>query len=123
MIEIEVLHPYCIDKGFSNLLKRQYEEYTILTKKLIDYSKKNSIELRANASLSKFLMSVSTALTMITDKSNAHLAQIMIQGINIGVINIAKIQNLLSEKASSNEYADRLMMLFDQNLEDMKLFL
>ena len=117
------MHPYSKDKGFCNLLKRQYEEYTYLVDDLLGYCKKNNIQLRTNSSLAKFLISVSTALNMINNKSNAHLAEILIQEINMGMACISKVQNILSEKAATNEYADRLMMLFNQNLEDMTLFL
>lgn len=123
MTAIEILHPYCQDKGFSNLLKRQYEEYTLLMHDLIKNCKQNDINLKDISQLGKFFLTISTALNTIADKSNAYLADLIIQGIELGISRISKVQNILAERAATNEYADRLMVLYDQNLEDMKLFL
>ncbi|NLL56651.1 MAG: hypothetical protein GX242_05520 [Clostridiales bacterium] len=123
MSSIEILRPFSEDKGFRNLLMRQYSEYNGLAKEMEIYCANHNIELKSNSMFSKIMMFITTAINTLKDKSNSKLSEIMIQGINMGIISITKVQNHLSDTNSHNHFADKMMMLLQQNLEDLKLFL
>jgi formyltetrahydrofolate synthetase len=123
MISIEILKQFSEDRGFRNLLMRQYTEYNAICKEVEIYSAKNNVDLKTNTIVNRIMMFMGTLFTTITDKSNSKLSEIMIQGINMGIISIKKVQNSLSDNNNHNEYADRLMGILQNNLEDLKLFL
>ncbi|HKL73421.1 MAG TPA: hypothetical protein VJ903_00850, partial [Clostridia bacterium] len=83
----------------------------------------HNIELKSNIMVNKVMMFMTTAINTLKDKSNSKLSEIMIQGINMGIISITKVQNTLSDTNSHNQFADKVMLLLQQNLEDLKLFL
>ena len=68
-------------------------------------------------------MHFTTAINTLKDKSNSKLAEIMVQGINMGIISIMKIINRLSDEGRSNQYADKMLAVLQENLNEMKLFL
>ncbi|HOO22592.1 MAG TPA: hypothetical protein PKY53_02800 [Clostridia bacterium] len=123
MSSIEILRPFSEDRGFRNLLMRQYSEYNALAKEIEIYCATHNIEIKPNSVFSKAMMFISTAMNTLTDKSNSKLSEIMIQGINMGIISITRVQNSLSDMNAHNHFADRIMVLLTQNLEDLKLFL
>lgn len=123
MISIEVLRPFSPDKGFRNLLMRQYSEYTAISKEMEMYCAGHNIELNSNNILNKMMMFVTTAVNTLKDKSNSKLSEIMIQGINMGIISVTRVQNNLSDTNGHNQFADKMMLILQQNLEDLKLFL
>jgi hypothetical protein len=123
MSSIEILRPFSDDKGFRNLLMRQYTEYNALAKEMEIYCTNHNIELKPNNVFNKIMMFITTAMNTMKDKSNSKLSEIMIQGINMGIISITKVQNTLSDTNAHNQFADKMMMILQQNLEDLKLFL
>lgn len=123
MASIEILRPFSVDRGFRNLLMRQYSEYNALSKEMEIYCTTHNIELKSNIMVNKVMMFMTTAINTLKDKSNSKLSEIMIQGINMGIISITKVQNTLSDTNSHNQFADKVMLLLQQNLEDLKLFL
>lgn len=123
MASIEILRPFSDDRGFRNLLMRQYSEYNALAKEMEIYCATHNIELKDNLIYNKIMMFTSTAINTMKDKSNSKLSEIMIQGINMGIISTTKVQNALSDTNGHNIFADKIMLLLQQNLEDLKLFL
>lgn len=123
MSSIEILKPFSDDRGFRNLLMRQYTEYNALVKEIEIYCTNHNLELKPNNVFNKIMMFITTSINTLKDKSNSKLSEIMIQGINMGIISITKVQNTLSDTNSHNQFADKMMMLLQQNLEDLKLFL
>lgn len=122
-ISVEVIKPFVNDKGYRSLLLRQYSEYNALSKEIEVYCTKQNIEIKGSNPMNKFVMFMTTAANTLRDKSNSKLSEIMIQGINMGIISITKVHNWLSDNGKRNDYADRMMFLLQQNLEDLKLFL
>lgn len=123
MTATEILRPFSNDKGFRNLLMRQYSEYSNLAKEIEIYAAGRNVELKENNIINKAMMFISATLNTLKDKSNSKLSEIMIQGINMGIIRVTKVQNSLSDRNENNQFADRMMNMLQQNLEDMKLFL
>lgn len=119
----EILAPLTKDKGYQNLLLKQYKEYNALAKEIELYCSNRKLKLVDNTIMQKAMMSMSANINTLMDKSNSKLSEIMIQGVNMGIITLTRIQNQLADKQLTNCYADQLMALLQQNLEDFKLFL
>jgi hypothetical protein len=111
------------DRGFRNLLLKEYKEYNAVKHDLEGYAAKIGIELKNPAVFNKWMMNFSATMNTLLDKSNQKLAEIMIQGINLGIISLTKVHNRLQDVGTVCSFADRTMVHLHQNLEDMKLFL
>lgn len=123
MESVEILRPLSEDRGFKNLLLRQYRRYSMIAKEIELYATDHGVELDDPSLFAKAMMHVTTMVNTLKDKSSSKLAEIMIQGINMGIISITKIVNHLSDEGRSNEYADKMIDILQKNLEEMKLFL
>ncbi|MBR1748017.1 MAG: hypothetical protein IJ735_07425 [Clostridia bacterium] len=123
MQSVEDLRPLSTDRGFRNLLLKQYGRYAAVAKDVEIYAADRGIELDDPSLFAKGMMKMTTMFNTIKDKSNSKLAEIMVQGINMGIISVTKVINRLSDEHRTNEYADRMLNLMQQNLNEMKLFL
>lgn len=120
---VENLRPLSTDRGFRNLLLKQYKEYSAIAKEMEAYADKFDMELHGINIINRGMMYFSTMMNTIGNKSNSKLAEIMIQGINMGIISITKIINKKSSENPSSQFAEKMMELLHANLEEMKLFL
>ena len=123
MESVEILRPISNDRGFRNLLLKQYRRYSTVAKEMELYAAERGEDLNDPSLFAKGMMHFTTAINTLTDKSNSKLAEIMVQGINMGIISIMKIINRLSDEGRSNKYADKMLELMQENLNEMKLFL
>lgn len=120
---VDIVRPMSADRGFRNLLLKQYKGYAAIAKEMELYAAEYSVELSNPSVFAKGMMYFTTIVNTIKDKSNGKLAEIMIQGINMGIISMTKVINRLSDEGRTNVYADRMLSLMQENLEEMKLFL
>lgn len=120
---VEILKSFSSNKGFRNLLIRQYKEYSSIAKEIELYANQLGYSLEKTSVFAKGMMYMTTAINTIKDKSDSKLSEIMMQGINMGIISLTKLNNKLSEENRSCHLADSLLSLLMKNLEEMKLFL
>ena len=123
MESVDILRPLSADRGFRNLLLKQYRRYASVAKEMELYAAERGDNLNDPSMFAKGMMHFTTMINTLTDKSNSKLAEIMVQGINMGIISIMKIINRLSDEGRSNQYADKMMEVLQDNLNEMKLFL
>lgn len=123
MESVDILRPISNDRGFRNLLLKQYRRYASIAKEMELYAAEKGDNLNDPSLFAKGMMHVTTAINTLKDKSNSKLAEIMVQGINMGIISIMKIINRLSDEERSNKYADKMLAVMQENLNEMKLFL
>ena len=123
MESVEDLRPLSSDRGFRNLLLKQYGRYAAVARDVELYAAEHGVELNDPSLFAKGMMKMSTTWNTMRDRSNSKLAEIMVQGINMGIISIAKVINRLADEGRTNEYADRMQRLLQENLNEMKLFL
>lgn len=123
MIASDILAPITSDKGFRNLLLKQHREYNALAKDIELYCSDRKIKIVDNTFMPKAMMQMSATFSTAMDKSNAKLSQIMLKGVNNGILKVTAMQNRLSDIGETCEYADRAMCLLRQDYEDYKLFL
>ncbi len=120
---VENLRPLSSDRGFRNLLLKQYKGYSAIVKEMETYADKFNIELRKVNALVRGRMYFGTLVSTIGNRSNSKLAEIMIQGLNMGIISITKILNKKSNEDPSTNFASVMLEVLQGNLEEMKLFL
>ncbi len=120
---VENLRPLSSDRGFRNLLLKQYKEYSAIAKEIEVYADKANLDIKNVNFFNRGMMYFTTMMNTIGNKSNSKLAEIMIQGINMGIISLTKIMNKNSDEEESHTFAQKMMEVLSKNLEEMKLFL
>lgn len=120
---IKILRKMSEDRGFRNLLLKQYDAYAEIAGEMEAYAAENGVELSSPSAFAKGMMYLTAKMNALGDKSSSKLAEIMIQGINMGIVSLTKIVNKLSDEGRSNKFAEDMLNLVRGNLEDMKLFL
>lgn len=120
---VEILKAFSSDKGFRNLLIRQYNEYSSLANDIELYADKLGYRLEKTSVFAKGMMYFTTAVNTMKDKSDSKLSEIMMQGINMGIVAMTKLTNKLSCENRSCDLANNLLDLLKKDLEEMKMFL
>ena len=120
---VEILRSFSANKGFRNILIRQYKEYSSLAKEIELCANQLGVDLKKTSFFARSMMYITTAMNTIKDKSDSKLSEIYIQGINMGIIAMVRLTNKLSEENKTLPYAQSLLTLLQKDLEEMKLFL
>lgn len=121
---IEVLRPYIKDRTFKNLLYRQYNEYRDLLREIQHRATDLGYEMQPLGAFMKGMMFAGTFVNTIADRSVNKLAQLMIQGNNMGVINCVKLINALeSDGIIQLDLVHRALTMYQNNINDIKPYL
>lgn len=122
-ISVEILRPLSQDRTFKNLLTKQYDGYAKISRKMENYAQTCNVELKDPTSFAKGMMYCTTMMNTVKDKSNSKLAEIMIQGINMGIISLTKISNKLENEGKTNDLVNEMSDLLQEYLSQTKEFL
>lgn len=112
------------DISFKQRLESQLKEYNEifdLSNDKIELLKKEAKDIGAFSKLSTYLM---INFNTLTNKTPSHIAEMIIQGSTMGIVDITKKLNEYS--AADKEIsglAQRLLKLEQQNVEEMKKYL
>lgn len=123
MDSVEILRPISKDRSFRSLLLKQYKEYSQIATEMEKEAKARGAELKKPSFMAKALMYMSAKVSTLKDKSSSRLAEIMIQGIDMGIISVVKVVNRLEAENRTNEYVQKMADILAKNLEEMKAFL
>ena len=123
MDSVEILRPISKDRSFRSLLLKQYKEYSRIATEMEKEAKARGAELKKPSFMAKAMMYMSTKVSTLKDKSSSRLAEIMIQGIDMGIISVTKVANRLEAENRTNEYVQKMADILAANLEETKAFL
>lgn len=124
MQSIEIVRPMVKDKSMKSILFHQYNSYKSLSKELEMRAANDGYDLRAATIMNKAVMYGGVLLNTITDRSSSKLAEIMIQGINLGIISSIKLTNSIGDNSKTDiSFSTRLMEMLENNLDALKVFL
>lgn len=123
MDSVEILRPISKDRSFRSLLLKQYKEYSQIATEMEKEAKARGAELKKPSFMAKAMMYMSAKVSTLKDKSSSRLAEIMIQGIDMGIISVVKVVNRLEAENRTNEYVQKMADILAKNLEEMKAFL
>ena len=112
------------DKNMKTNLSTQYNGYENILQK-VDTQFEQYGEIPDDSSMgSKMMLWTGIQFNTLTDKSNSHVAEIMIQGNNMGVV---ECQKLLNHNPRAEEPVKKILNEFitfqNNNIEKMKEFL
>ena len=118
------LIPSVSDKDLKKELKAQVDGYTEVINEIKVYLKKKKIKEQDIGVLKKAMLWSSIKMNTLFNASRNHIAEIMVKGTNMGVIELTAMKN---EKENFNEdvvaLIDRLLELEEKYAERLKKFL
>lgn len=112
------------DENMKENLSTQYSEYGKIADRVNTEFEKYGEVPDESPFGTKMMSYIGTELNTIKDKSNSHIAEIMIQGGNMGII---ECQKLLNHNPQADEPVKNILNDFvtmqKNNIEKMKVFL
>ncbi len=121
---IEQLLKIAEDKDFTNLLQIQEEEYKKLNESAVKLLNEHGHEEKEIGAMAKVSAYMSINMKTLADKSPTHIAEMLIQGSTMGIIDATKIMKEYAEADNVIlELADKLLKTEQNNIEELKKFL
>jgi len=121
---IEDIMPKVEDDNLRKELSDQYTNYDIISRECEMIGKSEDIDLKDNTWIEKLRLWSSIKLTTMKDKSTRHIAEMMLLGTVMGLIQCVK--DLADYKGVSTELDDLCQKILDmeeENYQKLKNFL
>ena len=112
------------DPEFRQVLESQLEEYQTIFNKADEKIQASHQEAKGIGSMEKISSSAMLNLSTLLDKSNSHIAEMMMQGSNMGIIEITqKLREYGDADGAVLALGQKLLKTEERNLEQLKKFL
>lgn len=112
------------DENFCEELRRQLKEYSIIYDSCNDLIERMSKEPKDISDFAKVSAYISINMKTIMDKSSSHIAEMMIQGSTMGIIDITKrLKDYDPKDDEIAQLGDKLLKVEQNNVETLKKFL
>jgi hypothetical protein len=112
------------DHKFKKILKDFYKEYEKLKEKIEKvYPKYNNDKPHETSAMTKAMTWYGVEMKTLTDKSNSKIAELLLQGTNMGIIEGRKILNKKEINKEVNEIIQKFVTMQEDNVEILKKYL
>lgn len=112
------------DKKFKKVLKEQYNQYNKISEEVNklyeEYSKKNPHE---TSTMEKAMTWSSIKMQTMNDNSNSKIAEMLLQGTNMGIIEGRKILNNKNLDKKIHKLIEKFVSMQEECVENLKEFL
>lgn len=119
---IKALESVNTDKQFSLTLLEQEKAYQELSVKVKGVIANERIEVKNEGLIPKMMLWGTTKAKTIMDNSPSKLAEMLIQGANMGMISLTKVQNAL-EVGVDDALLSELNGKYTSTIDSMKVYL
>ena len=112
------------DDNLKQVLNEQYEKYNNITKRISElYPEYSNNEPHETNALNKALTWYGIEMKTITDKSSSKIAEILLQGTNMGIIEGKKLLNHKHTDPEVNKLMEEYVSMQEDAVEKLKKFL
>ena len=112
------------DESLKELLDSQYESYEKISKEIEDiYPKYNDDKPHETSYMNKIMTFYGIEMKTFNDKSNSKIAELLIQGTNMGIIEGRKVLNNKEIADEVNKIIDKYVNMQEKYLENLKKYL
>ena len=112
------------DDNLKQVLNEQYEKYNNITKRISElYPEYSNNEPHETNALNKVLTWYGIEMKTITDKSSSKIAEILLQGTNMGIIEGRKLLNHKHTVPEVNKLMEEYVSMQEDAVEKLKKFL
>lgn len=121
---IKKLYPKIQNESLKNEMKEQLSNYNQQKKKYINLMKTNKIPVEKISPFIKIMTSTGIAMNCAKDSSSEHIAEMLIQGTNMGIIKINQAMNRTSQ--ANSRFIDEAQILLKKEqcyIDNLKKYL
>ena len=112
------------DKSLEKLLKKQYKSYKEICIRIEEIYPKYNEGMPHSISMTKKVMAdYMINMKMMTDKSTSHIAELLVQGTNMGIIEGRRILNKKNLNEEVNSLIEKYVTMQEKYLDDLKKYL
>lgn len=112
------------DGNFKQHLKSQYDEYKVIHEASRALLNKNAYDEKGLGALEKVRTYLMINMQTLTDKTSSHVAEMLIVGSNMGVINAVKnLKKYSNAESDIVSLMERLLRFEENNIQQLKEFL
>ncbi|MNP44123.1 hypothetical protein D3C76_1379710 [compost metagenome] len=112
------------DENFKNNLQSQLNEYNSIFNESDEKLKSNNKESKSIGTLTKVSTYISINFNTLINKTPSHMAEMLIQGSTMGIIDITKkIKEYKSQDQTILGLANKLLQFEQKNIDELKKFL
>ena len=112
------------DKKFKEELKREYNSYKNISKKIEKiYPKYNEGEPHETGTMNKIMTDMMLNMKTMNDTSNSKIAEILLQGVNMGIIEGRKILNKKKLNQEVDNIVSEYVTMQEKSVEILKEYL
>ena len=115
------------DDALKKELNRQYHKYKVISDEICrlypEYVKEDDEEPHETNAMDKFMTWSGIEMKTMNDDSTSHLAEILMQGTNMGIIEGRRLLNHKGEDEQVNKLLDEYVTMQEEAVEKLKDFL
>ena len=111
------------DKELRNVLKKQYKEYQDISKKIYKLYPDCNKEPHETSTLNKAMTWYGIEMRTLTDQSTSKIAELLLQGTNMGIIEGRKLLNNKDIDKEINSLIEEYVDMQEKAVEKLKEFL
>ena len=112
------------DDIFKDELEREYNLYKEIAKEIeVIYPKYDNDEPHSTNAMNKMMTWSGVEMKTINDKSNSNLAELLLNGVNMGIIEGRKILNKKKINKEVRLIVSKYVNMQEENVENLKCFL
>lgn len=112
------------DKSFRNELKKEYDDYTKIAKRIEDiYPKYDDGNPHETSVMNKAMTWYGIEMKTLLDESNSKIAELLMNGVNMGIIEGRKILNNKKMDNEVREIASTYVTMQEKSVERLKDYL
>lgn len=120
---IKAVKPMAEEKSLKSFFAAQLKEYAQFRMEVEPKIKAEGCSVDGAPIMTKLMMRGGLAFNTMTDKSSSKLAEIVIQGVNMGVIAVTRLMNEADNLGLKTELGEKMMELYGRQLETLKAYL
>lgn len=112
------------DKGFKKIIKEQYNDYHIIEEEITKiYPKYNEGKPQETNAFTKAMTWSGVEMKTMMDNSNSKIAELLLQGVNMGIIEGRKILNKKKLNEEVRDIVKKYVTMQEKNVEVLKKYL
>jgi len=120
---LSAIIPKTKDAKLKGELQAQFDKYHQQNEEIRKQIYAQNAEPRDISMLTKKSVNLNIGMSTLTNKSSGHIAEMMIQGTNMGVIDINKLLNQATVDENIKHQAENILSSEQQYIDKLKSFL
>ena len=124
VVGIESIEDKIETRALAKTVLNQKEEYQNLKQELLSFCKDYNVQEKELGTMAKLSSGMMSNMKLMMDKSDNHIAKMMMEGTNKGLISLEELKNNYDGKDEKLiAMIEKLIKVEQQNNEDLKIYL